>query len=96
VFIRVHPWLNFHPWTADDQPAGANWVMNKLQSKVNYIGKVARVRSCFGGYHLPAGLPEGALVKIMSFDFGYFDVDYKGQTFRIPMVAVENLHQLWR
>ena len=70
--------------------------MNITTRRINYIGKIARVRSCFGSQPLPAGLPEGAMAKIVAFDIGYFEVDHGGRTFRIPMTCVENLHRLWR
>ena len=63
--------------------------------RINYVGKLARIRSAFGGYQLPEGLPEGITVKIVGFDIGCFDVEYQGRTYRVPMVCVENLHQLW-
>lgn len=69
--------------------------MNKTRKRINYIGKIARVRSTFDGYELPDGLPEGANVKIVGFDIGHFDVEHRGRKFKIPMVCVENLHQLW-
>jgi hypothetical protein len=71
--------------------------MKNLHRRINYLGKVAKVRSDFdGGHHLPEGLPEGATVRIVGFDIGHFDVEYEGQHFRIPMACVENLHGLWR
>ena len=63
--------------------------------RINYIGKVARVRSSFDGYELPEGLPSGSNVRIVGFDIGHFDVEYKGRRFKISMACVENLHQLW-
>ncbi|HHY86042.1 MAG TPA: hypothetical protein GYA07_11015 [Verrucomicrobia bacterium] len=70
--------------------------MKITKKKVNYIGKKATVRSCFGGYSLPDGLPEGATVEIVGFDIGCFDVRFGRKTFRVPMACVENLHLLWR
>jgi hypothetical protein len=70
--------------------------MKSTKRKVNYIGKKATVRSCFGGYSLPEDLPEGASVEIIGFDIGHFDVRYDSREFRIPMACVENLHLLWR
>jgi len=70
--------------------------MNITRRKINYVGKFARVRSCFGGQPLPPNLPEGALVKIIGFDIGNFNIEFQGNTFRIPMSCVENLHLLWR
>jgi hypothetical protein len=69
--------------------------MKKNRRRINYIGKNARVRSCFDGYSLPDGLPEGATVRIVGFDFGHFEVEYEGHAFRVSMTCVENLHQLW-
>ena len=57
---------------------------------------MAKVRSCLGGCELPAGLPEGAIVKIVGFDIGHFEVEYRKRRFRISMTCVENLHLLWR
>ena len=70
--------------------------MNITRRKINYVGKFARVRSCFGGQPLPPGLSDGAIVKIIGFDIGHFDIEYKGSRFRIAMSCVENLHLLWR
>jgi putative SOS response-associated peptidase YedK len=44
---------------------------------------VATVKSMFGGYPLPAGLPENATVKIRSFDSGYHKVEYSGTLFDV-------------
>lgn len=63
--------------------------------RIDYVGKVAIVRSEFSGEPLPAGLPEGAAVKIVGFDIGRFEVEHRGRRFRIPMSCVENLHRLW-
>jgi len=69
--------------------------MKNSKRRINYVGKVAKVRSCFDGYQLPEGLPEGAAVKIVAFDIGQFDVEHKGRKFTISMTCVENLHRLW-
>ena len=70
--------------------------MKKLNRKrINYLGKMAKVRSGFGDAPLPEGLPQGATVRIVGFDIGRFDVEYRGRRFMIPMACVENLHQLW-
>ncbi len=71
------------------------WVMKTNARRINYVGKIARVRSCFDGYPLPEGLPDGSNVRIVGFDIGHFDVEYKGRRFTISMACVENLHQLW-
>jgi hypothetical protein len=69
--------------------------MKNSRRRINYVGKVAKVRSDSDGYALPEGLPEGAKVEIVGFDIGHFEVTYKGRRFRISMACVENLHQLW-
>lgn len=69
--------------------------MINTKRKINYVGKVAKVRSAFGAQQLPDGLPEGSDVKIVGFDTGHFDVMHKGHRFKISMTCVENLHQLW-
>ena len=69
--------------------------MKNNRRKINYVGKLAKVRSAFDGYRLPQGLPEGAVVKIVGFTSGHFDVEHRGKRFNISMACVENLHQLW-
>ena len=69
--------------------------MTNLKRRINYVGKVAKVRSAFDGCQLPEGLPEGCVVKIVGFDIGHFDVEHRGRRFKISMTCVENLHQLW-
>ena len=69
--------------------------MKNSFGRINYVGKVAKVRSSFEGSRLPAGLPEGAAVKIVGFEPGHFDVEHKGRKFKISMACVENLHQMW-
>jgi hypothetical protein len=68
----------------------------KTKKRINYVGKVARVRSGMDADEsLPNGLPEGSTVKIVGFDIGHFDVEHDGREFKISMNCVENLHQLW-
>jgi hypothetical protein len=69
--------------------------MRIKNKRVNYIGRMARVRSSFDGEALPDGLPEGATVRIVGFEIGRFGVEHQGRMFKIPMICVENLHQLW-
>lgn len=69
--------------------------MKNSMKRINYVGKMAKVRSEFGGYQLPIGLPEGSAVKIVGFDIGHFEVEHHGRKFRISMACVENLHQMW-
>jgi hypothetical protein len=46
-------------------------------------GDIVAVRPIFGGYSLPEALPEGTKVKLLSFDYGYWDVEYNGKKYRI-------------
>ena len=69
--------------------------MKIKNQRINYIGKLARVRSNFDGAVLPEGLPEGAMVRIVAFEVGQFEVEHEGRTFKVPMICVQNLHQLW-
>jgi len=55
------------------------------------VGDVIRVRPCQGGYELPAGLPSGALVKIVECLVGYYRVEYKGQAFTVAFPCVETI-----
>ena len=53
------------------------------------IGELVRVKHCQYGYPLPEGLPDGATVKLLSFDCGYFKVEHNGRTFEIFMACVD-------
>jgi len=66
-----------------------------MKKRINYVGKLAKVRSAFGGQELPEGLPEGCTVRIVGFDIGHFEVEHEGRTFKVSMTCVENLHRLW-
>ena len=70
-------------------------LMKNSRRRINYVGKVAKVRSDSDSDPLPEGLPEGAAVRIVGFDLGHFDVEYKGRRLRISMACVQNLHRLW-
>ncbi len=72
----------------------APW-MNTKRRRINYVGKMAKIRSGVGGYELPEGLPEGSTVRIVGFDIGHFEVEHEGRTYTISMACVENLHRLW-
>lgn len=47
-----------------------------------HVGRWARVHTCFGGYELPAGLPENAEVRLEAFDRGYWTVRFEGGSVR--------------
>lgn len=64
------------------------WVsdrMNRSRVEGRELAKPieATVKSVFGGYPLPAGLPERATVKIQGFQPGYHDVEFEGKSFRV-------------
>ncbi|HEX3625145.1 MAG TPA: SOS response-associated peptidase [Verrucomicrobiae bacterium] len=69
------------------------WVSDRMNSSRNADPEAAQpltatVRSIFGGYPLPDGLPEKATVKIRSFDPGYYQVEYNGNVFQVFMGGV--------
>jgi putative SOS response-associated peptidase YedK len=48
----------------------------------------ATVKTLFGGYNLPEGLPELAAVKITGFHEGTFVVDFEGKRFEVDSACV--------
>lgn len=40
-------------------------------------GKMVQVRSVIGGCNMPAGLPDGAHVKLIDFRDGMFEVEFE-------------------
>jgi hypothetical protein len=56
-----------------------------IRQKPYRIGDLVKVKHVHGGYPLPAGLPEGATVRVLAFDIGYRDVEYQGQVFHVAM-----------
>jgi hypothetical protein len=63
--------------------------MYRTGRRIKYVGQLVRVKHCQGGYMLPDELPEGALVEIIGFDIGRFDVVYRHQVFNISMACAE-------
>jgi putative SOS response-associated peptidase YedK len=64
------------------------WVSDRMNNSRNADPEAARpvtasVKSMFGGYPLPEGLPEGATVKIRSFDHGYYEVEFNENVFKV-------------
>ena len=64
------------------------WVSDRMNSSRNADPEAAQpltasVKSVSGGYLLPAGLPEGAIVKVRSFDGGWYDVEFQGKIFNV-------------
>jgi hypothetical protein len=70
--------------------------MYRTGRKINYVGKLVRVKHCQGGYSLPDDLPEGVLVEIIGFDIGQFYVVYHNEVFVVPMACACNLDKLPR
>ncbi|HEX3625931.1 MAG TPA: SOS response-associated peptidase [Verrucomicrobiae bacterium] len=69
------------------------WVSDRMNSSRVEGRELAKpveatVKSIFGGYPLPNGLPEGATVRIQGFQPGYFDVEFEGKTFRVFLGGV--------
>jgi hypothetical protein len=60
-----------------------------------HVGRWARVHTCFGGYELPAGLPENAEVRLEAFDRGYWTVRFEGEVFEVAMACVGRAGILW-
>jgi hypothetical protein len=46
------------------------------------IGAELPVRNTYH-YPLPPGLPEGSIVKVLSYDSGYWTVEHMGRTFSV-------------
>lgn len=40
-------------------------------------------------YPLPDGLPDGATVRVISFETGQRWVEYRGRRFKVPMACVD-------
>jgi hypothetical protein len=51
-------------------------------------GSLITVRRCQGGYSLPAGIPEGARVRVIDFDRGTYRVSWKGREYQVSMACV--------
>lgn len=60
-----------------------------VKQKPCRIGDLVKVKHVHGGYRLPDGLPEGAEVRVLSFEAGYREVEYHGRTFRVFMAAID-------
>ncbi len=54
------------------------------------VGDTVKVRRCSEFYRLAEGLPEGVSVKVIAFDAGWNDVEYKGNVFRVPTACIES------
>jgi hypothetical protein len=66
-----------------------------IHQKPYQIGETVRVHHVHGGYRLPDGLPDGALVRVLAFDVGYRDVEYQGRTFQVAMACIDSGFLPW-
>ena len=60
-----------------------------MRKQPSWAGKQYPVINIFGGYRLPAELPEGSIVKLLSFDHGYWTVDHQGRQFTLFMACID-------
>jgi hypothetical protein len=49
---------------------------------------MATVKSVWGGYMLPDGLPESSTVRLLSFESGWYEVEFGGRMFNVFMACV--------
>lgn len=87
------PWLDpksekFKAIMPTSEEMKTYWVSDRMNNSRNADPEAAKpltgtVKSMFGGYPLPAGLPENATVKIRSFDGGYHEVEFNGNVFKV-------------
>jgi hypothetical protein len=65
--------------------------MSMIYKKRYGVGDMVQVKAISPPcYALPAGLPDGATVKVVGKDCGYDDVEYEGKIFRVSMVLVDS------
>jgi hypothetical protein len=88
------PWLDpksqtYRLVTPSAQEMKTYWASEPVENS-SWLKRIlwARVKSVFGGYPLPDGLPEGATVNIRAFDGGWYDVELDGQVFRVFSACV--------
>ena len=84
---------NYKTITPTAEEMKTYWVSDKMNSSRNADPEAAKpltatVKSVFGGYPLPDGLPEGSIVKIRSFDGGWYDVEFEGRVFNVFTACV--------
>ena len=60
-----------------------------VRVKPHRVGDTVKVRSVHGGYPLPEGLPENAMVRVVAFDHAYRLVEWQGQQFRVYMMNLD-------
>jgi len=92
------PWLdpksqNYKMVTPTTEELKTYWVSDRMNNSRNADPEAAKplmasVKSVFGGYALPDGLPEGSIVKIRGFDCGRYDVEFDRKVFNVSQVCV--------
>jgi hypothetical protein len=60
-----------------------------VRVKPHHVGDIVPVRSVPGGYPLPEGLPEGAMVRVIAFDHAYRRVEWEGREFRVYVMNLD-------
>jgi hypothetical protein len=60
-----------------------------MRQRPYHIGSYIKVYQCVP-YRLPAGVPDGATVKVISFGIGMREVEYRGVRYEIPMACVDS------
>jgi hypothetical protein len=98
MILAMVRWLNpqsqnYKAVASTSEEMKTYWVSDRMNSSRNADPEAAKpltasVKSVFGGYPLPPGLPEGSTVKIRSFDTGSYDVEFDGQIFNVSQVCV--------
>lgn len=57
--------------------------------KPHRIGDTVKVRSVSGGYALPEGLPENAMVRVIALVHVYRLVEWQGQEFKVYVMNLD-------
>jgi hypothetical protein len=63
--------------------------MSMVCVKAHKVGDMVPAKAVPGGYPLPEGLPEGAIVRVIAFDHAYRRVEWQGREFRVYMMNLD-------
>jgi hypothetical protein len=63
--------------------------MSMVRVKSYKVGDMVPVAPVLGGYPLPEGLPDGAVVRVVAFDHAYRVVEWQGREFRVHMANMQ-------
>jgi hypothetical protein len=63
--------------------------MSMVRVKSYKVGDMIPVESVSGGYPLPEGLPEGAVVRVVQFVHAYRLVEWQGKQFKVYMANLQ-------